>query len=284
MNVMKLSSVNITNFKIDGGAMFGVVPKVLWQRTYPADESNLCSWALRSLVVEDGDRVILVDNGFGDKQDAKFLSHFYLFGGDGLLDGLAKHGYAPEDITDIVITHMHYDHCGGGLKFNEETGALEAVFPNATIHISRSHWNWAVNPNAREADSFLPENILPMLELGLVNFIEEDGMLTPNVELRIFDGHTKGQIIPIIHHPKGKLVFVADLFPSTAHIPLPYIMSYDVEPMVTLKEKEVFLTESTNLGYTFFFQHDFYTECCTLKHTPKGVRADRLFALSEFLK
>lgn len=281
---MKLSSVNITNFKIDGGAMFGVVPKVLWQRTYPADDNNLCSWALRSLVVEDGNRVILIDNGFGDKQDAKFFSHFYLFGGDGLLAGLAQNGYTPEDITDIVITHMHYDHCGGGLKFNAETGAIEAVFPNATIHISRSHWDWAVNPNAREADSFLPENILPMLELGLVNFIEEGGMLTPNVELRIFDGHTRGQIIPIIHHPKGKLVFVADLFPSTAHIPLPYIMSYDVEPMVTLKEKETFLNESTSLGYTFFFQHDFYTECCTLKQTPKGIRANSLFTLSEFLK
>lgn len=283
-STMKLSSINITNFKIDGGAMFGVVPKVLWQRSYPADEHNLCSWALRSLVVESDGRVILIDNGFGDKQDDKFFSHFYLFGGDGLVDGLKRHGYSTADITDVVLTHMHYDHCGGGIVLNPTDGSYEPLFPNATIHVSRSHWDWAVNPNAREADSFLKENIIPMQELGLVSFVEKDMMLTSGVELRIFNGHTKGQIIPIIHHPKGTVVFVADLFPSTAHIPLPYIMSYDVEPMVTLKEKEQFLEESISKGYTYFFQHDYYTECCNLKRTPKGVRAGDNFLLTSFLE
>lgn len=280
---MKLSAINITNFKIDGGAMFGVVPKVIWQKVYPADNDNLCSWALRSLVVEDEGRVVLIDNGFGDKQNAKFFEHFYLFGGDGLLEGLTEQGYSPDAITDVVITHMHYDHCGGGIRLNKGEGKYEAVFPNAKIHISRSHWEWAVYPNSREADSFLKENILPMKELGLVNFVDGPGMLTSKMELRIFNGHTRGQIIPIIHHPKGTLVFAADLFPSTAHIPLPYIMSYDVEPMVTLREKEDFLQESVEGEYVYFFQHDFFTECCTLKATPKGVRADKLFQLADFL-
>jgi glyoxylase-like metal-dependent hydrolase (beta-lactamase superfamily II) len=281
---MKLLPLNITNFKIDGGAMFGVVPKTLWQRTYPADDANLCSWALRSLVVEVGKRVILIDDGFGDKQDDKFFSHFHLFGGEGLLDGLANLGYHADDITDVVLTHLHYDHCGGGVRVNSIDGSYETVFPNAKFHISRAQWEWAINPNAREADSFLKENILPMYELGLVNFIDGDCFLTDGVELRIFNGHTKGQIIPIIHHPKGGLVFVADLFPSTSHIPLPYIMSYDVEPMVTLREKEDFLEESLAKGYTYFFQHDFYTECCTLHQTKKGIRADRRFPLDGFLK
>ena len=281
---MKLFPLNITNFKIDGGAMFGVVPKVLWQRAYPADDANLCSWALRSLIVEVDNRIILIDDGFGDKQDEKFFSHFYLFGGDGLLDGLAKFGYQPDDITDVVLTHLHYDHCGGGIRVNSNIGGYEAVFPNAKFHISRAQWEWATNPNAREADSFLEENILPMQELGLVNFIDGDCFIAEGVELRIFNGHTKGQIIPIIHHPNGELVFVADLFPSTAHIPLPYIMSYDVEPMVTLREKEDFLEESLAKGYTFFFQHDFYTECCTLHRTKKGIRADRQFMLNDFLR
>lgn len=280
---MKLSPVNITNFKIDGGAMFGVVPKVLWQRVYPANAANLCSWSLRSLVVEAGNRVILIDDGFGDKQDAKFFSHFHLFGGDGLLGGLSKLGYDPSHITDIVLTHLHYDHCGGGIRVNQNNGNYEAVFPNAKFHISRAQWEWAINPNAREADSFLEENILPMQELGLVNFIDDECFITEGVELRIFNGHTKGQIIPIVHHQNGGLVFVADLFPSTAHIPLPYIMSYDVEPMITLQEKADFLEESLAKGFTFFFQHDFYTECCTLQRTQKGIRADRLFSLDEFL-
>lgn len=281
---MKLSPVNITNFKIDGGSMFGVVPKVLWSRVYPCDENNLCSWALRSLVVESGSRVVLIDDGFGDKQDDKFFSHFYLFENDGLEVGLRRIGYSFGDITDVVLTHMHYDHCGGSIRINGESGAYEAVFPNATIHVSRSHWEWAINPNARESDSFLKENILPMEELGLLNLVDDSCMLTPEIELRIFNGHTKGQIIPVIHHPNGKLVFAADLFPSTAHIPLPYIMSYDVEPMVTLKEKEDFLKESLDNGYVYFFQHDYYTECCTLAKTEKGIRAGKKMTLADFLE
>lgn len=279
---MEVFALNITNFKIDGGAMFGVVPKVLWQRVYPADENNLCSWALRSMVVKHDDRVILIDNGFGDKQDAKFFSHFHLFDGVGLLSGLESIGVGPDDVTDVVLTHLHYDHCGGGV-LRDGGGSYKLQFPRAKYHISRAQWDWAANPNAREADSFLPENILPMLDLGAVSFIEEDSFLTSKVELRIFHGHTKGQVIPIIHHDNGPLVFVADLFPSIAHIPLPYIMSYDVEPMVTLQEKEVFLNEALAGGYTFFFQHDYYAECCSLVKTPKGIRAGESFPLSTFL-
>lgn len=282
--MMKIYPLNITNFKIDGGAMFGVVPKLLWQRVYPADEKNLCSWALRSLIVEMNGRVILIDNGFGDKQDEKFFSHFYLFGGDGLLSGLANLGYNSDDITDVILTHLHYDHCGGGIQISKGSGVFEAVFPNAIYHISQQQWDSALNPNAREADSFLMENLLPMQNLGTINFIQEDCFLNDRVELRMFNGHTKGLLIPIIHHPNGSLVYVSDLFPSVAHIPLPYIMSYDVEPLVTLREKEEFLEESVSKNYTYFFQHDFYNECCTLHHTLKGIRADRVFSLNEFLK
>ncbi|HUX52990.1 MAG TPA: MBL fold metallo-hydrolase [Williamwhitmania sp.] len=279
---MELYSLNITNFKIDGGSMFGVVPKVLWQRAYPANDDNLCSWALRSLVVKSGNRVVLIDNGFGNKQDEKFMSHFHLFGGDGLIEGLAKIGIQPEEVTDMVLTHLHYDHCGGGVYLKSD-GASALTFPNATYHISRSQWEWAINPNFREADSFLPENIIPMMESGKLHLVESEGELFPGFDLRIVDGHTRGQMIPIVTFRGTKIIFAADLFPSTAHIPLAWNMSYDVEPMKTLKEKETFLKEAYENGYMLFFQHDYQNECCSLKQTPKGIRVDRTFSLSEFL-
>ncbi len=279
---MELYSLNVTNFRIDGGAMFGVVPKALWQRVYPANDENLCPWALRSLVIKSENRVVLIDNGFGNKQDEKFLSHFYLFGGDGLIEGLAKIGIKPEEVTDMVLTHLHYDHCGGGVV-QKSDGTYALTFPNATYHISRSHWEWAIHPNVREADSFLPENLHPMMESGKLHLVESEGELFPGLELRIVNGHTRGQMIPIITFQGTKVVFAADLFPSTAHIPLAWNMSYDVEPMKTLKEKEAFLKEAYENGYMLFFQHDYHNECCSLKQTQKGIRVDRTFTLNEFL-
>ena len=240
------------------------------------------AWALRSLVVKSKNRVVLIDNGFGDKQDEKFLSHFYLFGGDGLIAGLAKIGIKAEEITDMVLTHLHYDHCGGGV-IQKPNGTYALTFPNATYHISRSQWEWAINPNFREADSFLPENLMPMLESGKLHLVESEGELFPGFDLRIVNGHTRGQMIPIIDFNGTKVVFSADLFPSTAHIPLSWNMSYDVEPIKTLKEKETFLKEAYENGYMLFFQHDYHNECCSLKQTHKGIRVDRTFSLSEFL-
>ncbi|HOP04726.1 MAG TPA: MBL fold metallo-hydrolase [Tenuifilaceae bacterium] len=280
---MKIQSFNIANFKVDGGAMFGVVPKVLWNKAYPADENNLIPLSLRTLVVETGGRVILTDNGFGDKQSEKFFSHFHIFGGDGLISGLAKMGYKPEDITDVILTHLHYDHCGGGVKRNS-SGEFELVFPNARYHVSKAQWESALNPNAREADSFLEENMIPMRDLGALNLIEKEGGIAPGVEIRFFNGHTRGQIVPIFSLPSGKkLVFAADLFPSTAHIHLAWNMSYDVEPLVTMQEKEAFLNEALQNGYILYYQHDYFTECSSLIQTPKGIRAGERMTLDEAL-
>ncbi len=280
---MKIQSFNIANFKVDGGAMFGVVPKVLWNKAYPADENNLIPLSLRTLVVETGGRVILTDNGFGDKQSEKFFSHFHIFGSDGLISGLAKLGYKPEDITDVILTHLHYDHCGGGVKRNS-SGEFELVFPNARYHVSKAQWESALNPNAREADSFLEENMIPMRDLGALNLIEKEGGIAPGVEIRFFNGHTRGQIVPIFSLPSGKkLVFAADLFPSTAHIHLAWNMSYDVEPLVTMQEKEAFLNEALQNGYILYYQHDYFTECSSLIQTPKGIRAGERMTLDEVL-
>jgi len=280
---MKIFTVHISNFKIDGGAMFGVVPKALWQKVYPADENNLCNWALRSLLIDTGDRRILFDNGYGDKQDEKFFRYVYLNGGDGLEGALGKAGYRPEDITDMVLTHLHADHCGGGVRYNADRTGFETVFPNAIYWISHTHWEWATHPNLREEDAFLEENILPMEESGQLKLIEENTELVPGVYLRIFNGHTRGQMIPFIRHKGHTLVFMADLIPSVAHLPLLYNMSYDIEPLVTLEEKNSFLREAYENNYTLFFEHDLYHECCTLKETPKGIRADRIFTLESFL-
>ncbi|MDD2277624.1 MAG: MBL fold metallo-hydrolase [Bacteroidales bacterium] len=281
---MKVSSFNIQTFLIDGGAMYGVVPKVLWNKQYPADENNLIPLDLRSLVIETENRVVLIDTGFGTKQSDKFFSHFHLFGGEGLIEGLAKLGYKPADITDVIHTHLHYDHCGGGIGV-DENGGYFPVFPNAKYHISQSQWDSALNPNVREADSFLKENILPIKELGLLNPIKKEGPLMPGIELRFFNGHTKGQMIPIIDlHNGKKAVYAADLFPSTAHVHLAWNASYDVEPLVSMEEKEIFLNEAINKNYFLFYQHDHFTECSTLIKTPRGIRAGEKLTLSEILK
>ena len=281
---MRLHSFNITNFKIDGGAMFGVVPKILWEKHYPADENNFCNWSLRSLVIDTGDRVVLIDNGFGNKQSEKFFSRFHLNNYKGLEEGLAEGGYKPEDVTDMVLTHLHTDHCGGGVKTTEDGNGYKMTFPNARYFVSKDQWEWAVNPNMREKDTYLPENLHPMEESGQLHLIEEEREICPGVSLRLFNGHTRGQIIPFISYNGRTIVFAADLLPSTVHIPLPYIMSYDVMPLETLKEKELFLKEALDNGYVLFFQHDYYNECCNLQDTHKGIRAKDTFLLQQWLR
>jgi glyoxylase-like metal-dependent hydrolase (beta-lactamase superfamily II) len=279
---MELFSLNISNFKIDGGSMFGVVPKVLWQRVYPADEDNLCPWALRSLVIKHEGRVVLIDNGFGSKQDKKVLDHHHMFGGEGLEEGLAKLGIKAEDVTDMVLTHLHFDHCGGGVKLTAE-GTPVLTFPNATYYVSKSQWDWAINPNIREADSFRAENLLPMKESGKLKLVEGSGNLFPWLEVRIVDGHTRGQMIPMVSYKDTKLVFAADLFPCIAHIPLIWNMSYELDPLKTIQEKEAILKEALQNNYVIFFQHDFHNECCTLTQTPKGIRVERTLSLNELI-
>ena len=278
---MKLFPVNITNFKIDGGAMFGVVPKTLWEKLCPADENNLCNWALRSLLIDTGNRVALIDNGFGDKQSDKFMSRFFLNENRGLEKALGEHGYKCSDITDMLITHLHYDHCGGGVKYNSGRTGYELTFPNARYIVGREQWESAMNPNMREKDSFLPENLIPMKDSGQLHLLETGSEIFPGLSVRIYNGHTRGQLVPFIDTGNSTIVFTADLLPSVAHIPLPYVMSYDVEPLVTLKEKEAFLTEAEENNYTLFFQHDLNNECCKLQKTSKGIRAGELFLLSD---
>jgi len=279
---MKLFPVHISDFKLDGGAMFGVVPKILWQKKYPCDENNYCNWALRSLVFDNGKQRIMVDNGYGDKQDEKFFSFVHLHGGFGLEGALEKYGYKPEDITDMVISHLHYDHCGGGVK-NSSTGTgFEMVFPNATYWVSKQQWEWALNPNKREAASYLEENILPMQESGQLKFIEGNIELYPGFNVRLYNGHTAGQIIPFISFQGKTVVYMADLIPSSAHINLAWNMSYDVQPLITLKEKEQFLEEAYENDYILFLEHDVYNECCTIERTKKGYRAKETFTLEEY--
>ena len=280
---MKLYKINTGYFKLDGGAMFGVVPKVIWQKTNPADENNLCNWAMRCLLIDTGDRKILIDNGIGEKQSKKFYSHYFLHGDDTMIKSLAAHGFTPDDITDNILTHLHFDHAGGGIKKKDNGDGFEPVFKNAIYWVSKSQWDWAMNPNGREKASFMDENLLPMQEYGQLKFIEEETELYPDIFLRIFDGHTKGQIIPQINFNGRTLVYMADLLPSTGHIPLSYIMSYDTKPLVTLEEKIKFMEEAVENKYTLYFEHDYYTECCSLKRTERGVRHDKSFSLEQFV-
>lgn len=280
---MNLHVINTGMFKLDGGAMFGVVPKSLWQRTNPADENNLCTWAMRCLLIEDGDRLILIDNGIGEKQDAKFLSHYYLHGEDSLRKSLKTAGFSPEDVTDVFLTHLHFDHCGGGVQYKNTDGALELVFPNATYWSNEDHWNWATKPNAREKASFLKENILPMQESGHLKFIDPK-LASPFSQFDIFyaDGHTDKMMVPVIPYRGHKIAFMADLLPSVGHIPLPYVMGYDTRPLLTLQEKSAFLTQAAEEKLVLYLEHDPENECCTVAQTEKGIRLERRFALNEF--
>ena len=280
---MQLYTINTGYFKLDGGAMFGVVPKKLWSRTNPPDENNLCSWAMRSLLIEDGDRLILIDNGIGDKQNEKFFSYYHLHGDDSLEKSLDMYGFSCDDITDVFLTHLHFDHCGGSVKWNHDRTKFELTFKNAKYWTNKQHWDWAINPNDREKASFLKENLLPIQESGHLNFVEKEASLFPNFKTIFVHGHTESQMIPHIQYRSQTLVFMADLLPSTGHIPLPYVMGYDTRPLLTLSEKGKFLQEAVDNQYILFLEHDNYNECCTVKHTEKGVRLDEVFRLKDIL-
>ena len=277
---MNLYSINTGYFKLDGGAMFGVVPKTMWQKINPADENNMCSWALRCLLIEDGNRLILVDNGMGDKQDAKFFGHYYLHGDDSLDKSLAAHGFNRNDITDVLLTHLHFDHCGGSIK--REGDKLVPAFKNATYWSNARHWKWATEPNDREKASFLKENILPISESGQLKFIETHQNDFPEgVIIRQVFGHTDAMMLPQVQYKGKTIVFMADLLPSAGHIPLPYVMAYDMFPLTTLNEKKSFLTEAVQNEYVLFFEHDSQIECCTLQTTEKGIRTLETFKLND---
>ncbi len=277
---MKLFAIETGNLKLDGGAMFGVVPKAMWNKIYPADENNLCNWSMRCLLIEDGERLILIDNGIGNKQDEKFLNHYYLNGDDTLEKSLAELGYTSDDITDNILTHLHFDHCGGSIKY-DENGKLVPAFKNAKYWVSKDQFDWATKPNRREKASFLKENILPIQESGQLNLIEEEGEIIPNIYAKIFNGHTQGQIIPHIKANGKTVAFMADLFPATTHISMPWIMSYDTRPLLTLEDKKRFFEEALEEDVVLFFEHDLYNECCSIEMTEKGVRIKETFKLSE---
>ncbi|MFT4152697.1 MBL fold metallo-hydrolase [Parafilimonas sp.] len=284
---MKLYSIETELFKLDGGAMFGVVPKTIWNKLNQADENNLCTWAMRCLLIEDGNKLILVDNGIGNKQSEKFFSHYYLHGDHTLEKSLSEKGFGKDDITDVILTHLHFDHCGGSI--DRVGGKLVPAFKNATYWSNQEHWNWAVYPNDREKASFLKENILPIKESGRLKFIETvnneseeslgENTFSENISIRFVNGHTQQMMLPQIKYKGNTIVYVADLLPSVHHIPMPYIMGYDMFPLTTLQEKKSFLTEALNNDYILFFEHDPKNECCTLKQTEKGIREDVVFKL-----
>tara|TARA_B100000674_G_scaffold94003_1_gene66497 strand:+ start:4981 stop:5814 length:834 start_codon:yes stop_codon:yes gene_type:complete len=276
---MNVFTVETGNFRLDGGAMFGVVPKVIWEKTNPADSSNFCNWAMRCMLIEDGNRLILVDTGIGDKQDEKFFSHFHLNGDASLEKSLANLGFHCNDITDVLITHLHFDHVGGAVKRDNDKFAL--TFPNAKYWSNQKHWDWALNPNPREKASFLQENMMPIQELGHLNFIQNGNELGENIELLMVDGHTEQQMIPIVNYKGTKIAFCADLIPSVGHLKLPYIPSYDVRPLITMQEKAAFLQKSVQENYVLFFEHDAKNECCTVKSDEKGLKLNNVFKLNE---
>lgn len=285
---MKLYTINTGYFKLDGGAMFGVVPKSIWNKINPSDENNMCNWALRCLLIEDENRLLLVDNGMGNKQSEKFFSHYYMHGEDTLEKSLSKYDFSKDDITDVILSHLHFDHCGGSII--KEGDQLVPAFKNATYWSNKEHWDWAVFPNDREKASFLKENILPIEESGRLQFVEVsggvDGKLgsTPfseNISVRFAHGHTQSMMLPQIKYKNRTLVFMADLLPSAGHIPLPYVMGYDMFPLTTLHEKKSFLQEALEGDYILYFEHDPVNECCTLQQTDRGIRPKEFFKLAE---
>lgn len=292
--IMKLHPIHAGNFKLDGGAMFGVVPKTLWSKTNPADELNMCIWSTRCLLIEDGKRLILIDNGIGNKQDEKFLSRFYLHGNYSLENSFKQAGFSFDDVTDMVISHLHFDHCGGSIKYNTDKTGYETTFKNATYWSNKEHWQWATKPNSREKASFLHENIIPVEESAQLKWIEgtrlgnaatneytNSKQLGENISIMLVRGHTDAMMIPHIKYKGKTVVYVADLIPSAGHIPLQYVCGYDTRPLITLSEKELFLNTAAEQEFILFFEHDSVNECCTVQKTDKGIRVKELFTLKE---
>lgn len=270
---MKLYSIETGHFKLDGGAMFGVVPKMIWDKLNPADERNMISLAMRSLLIEDGNRLILIDNGIGNKQDDKFFGYYYLHGDQNLDRSLKAHGFSRNDITDMVLTHLHFDHCGGSIQWNNDRTRYETAFPNATYWIGDEHWQEALAPNPRERASFLKENILPIQESGQMKLVERGVSIMPGMELRFSNGHTQSMMHPVIRYKEYSIVYLADMIPTQAHIPVPYVMGYDVRPLDSMKEKQQVLEEAAfNPQTILFFEHDPLHEACTVTQTEKGIR------------
>ncbi len=279
---MELISIETGNLMIDGGAMFGVVPKSIWNERYAANENNMCNLSMRCLLIIAGDRKILIDTGIGNKQDAIFFGYYYLNGNHTMKNSLKKNNISPEDITDVILTHLHFDHCGGAVEYDENK-TLRTTFTKAQYWISKQQWDSAINPNPREKSSFLKENFLPVQESGQLKLINKGTMLTEGVELRLYNGHTDGQIIPFIKYNNKTIVFVADLIPTSAHIPLSWICGFDTCPLVMFNEKKAFLDEAYKNKYTLFFEHDINIECCNLEMTEKGIRMGECYGLHDFL-
>lgn len=283
---MKLYPINAGNFKLDGGAMFGVVPKSLWQRINPADTNNMIDIAARCLLIEDGDRLILIDTGMGNKQSDKFYGYYFLWGDDTLDKSLAKHGFHRDDITDVFMTHLHFDHCGGSIQWNKDRTGYEPAFKNAHFWSNSNHWKWATQPNRREKASFLKENILPMEESEQLKFtaLPEDKILKKSAlgfDIFFADGHTEKQMIPMINYKGKTICFMADLLPTAGHLPLPFVMGYDTRPLLTLDEKELFLNMAADENFYLFLEHDAHNEIITVKHTEKGVRLNEIYTCKE---
>jgi len=278
---MELYTIDCGNMMVDGGALFGVIPKTMWIKKYECDDNNLCNIAIRSLLIVDGERKILIDTGCGNKQDANFFKYHYLNGDGEIIKSLKEKGFNPEDITDVLHTHLHFDHCGGTLKYDDK-GVIVPTFPNAKIWVSEVQWKWAVRPNKREAPAFPSENILPMQEVGKLHLIQEEGELFPNIYILFANGHTKGQIIPIINYKGKKMIYTADLIPTMANVPLSFISAYDLFQLEVIDEKQKILDIAVNNDMTLFFEHDINTECCTLQKTDRGVVVKEKFKLEEF--
>lgn len=283
---MKIYPIEAGNFKLDGGAMFGVVPKSLWNKTNPADENNMIDIAATCMLIEDGDRLILIDTGMGDKQNEKFFGYYYRWGDDNIDKSLKKYGFHRDDVTDVFMTHLHFDHCGGSIQWNKDRTGYEPAFKNATFWSNEEHWEWATKPNAREKASFLKENILPMEESGQLKFIKREGGAFQNSSelnfgILFVDGHTDKQMIPHIKYKGKTLVFMADLLPTAGHLPLPFVMGYDTRPLLTLPEKQTFLEKAAKEDFLLFLEHDAHNEIISVKETEKGVRLDKVYKFNE---
>lgn len=278
---MQIYPIETGNFKLDGGAMFGVVPKSIWQKTNPADDKNMISMGMRCMLIEEGDKLTLIDTGVGNKQSDKFFGYYYLFGDFSLDTSLAKYGFHRDDITDVFLTHLHFDHCGGVIKWNKDKTGYMPAFKNAKVWSNENHWNWAVAPNAREKASFLKENIQPIKENGQLNFIDKNIENQIGFDVLFMDGHTEKQMLPKINYQGKTIVFMADLLPTAGHIPLPYVMGYDTRPLLTLEEKRIFLNEAADNDFYLFLEHDAYNELITVKHTEKGVRLKESYKFTD---